>query len=472
MILDLNHNNKLKFKILYIIVLLITSSINGCGKKNTHLEVPSNPTFAQHIAPILALNCLPCHRTNGAAPFSLEQFSAVKKRAKTIGKVTAKRIMPPWPADPNYTHFVGEKVLTDKQIATIQLWVKQGAKEGGKNYDYKAPAEYRSSIRKPDLVITFDTVALHEGDLDRFFVSKAQVKLDRKRYVSALELRPSSMGLIHHANGHLLLYAEATKESGQEMVAKIETTKGLNAKLFERLNLISNNGSMPLRVHSAFNYLPGVEGVEYPAGIGGYEVTRDFVAVMNDVHYGPSDANIIDKPVLNVFFTDVAPKRATGELMLGTNGVSKIVPPLVVPANKVTKHSTRYTIDADISVLTINPHLHQLGKSFLAFAIKPNGDSIPLIRIKRWDFKWQYFYTFKSMVKIPAGSEIVAIAEFDNTIANPHNPNRPPKTVAERWDNAGASMRASDEMFQFILTYTPYQKGDENISLESKTVRK
>jgi hypothetical protein len=112
-----------------------------------------------------------------------------------------------------------------------------------------------------------------------------------------------------------------------------------------------------------------------------------------------------------------------------------------------------------------------LGKSFWAFAIKPNGDTIPLIRIKRWNFNWQYFYTFKTMVKIPAGSEIVAIAEFDNTTANPYNPNHPPKPVAERWDYGGASMRASDEMFQFILTYTPYQKGDENISLERKIVK-
>jgi hypothetical protein len=70
------------------------------------------------------------------------------------------------------------------------------------------------------------------------------------------------------------------------------------------------------------------------------------------------------------------------------------------------------------------------------------------------------------MLRIPAGSEIVAIAEFDNTSNNPWNPNRPPKQVSERWDSGGASMRASDEMFQFILTYLPYQLGDENIALE------
>ncbi len=30
----------------------------------------------------------------------------------------------------------------------------------------------------------------------------------------------------------------------------------------------------------------------------------------------------------------------------------------------------------------------------------------------------------------------------------------------------GSSMRATDEMFQFIITYLGYKPGDENISLE------
>jgi hypothetical protein len=459
---------KLKYNRLYIIFLSAVTLTIGCNSDSKVVEVPDKPTFSEHIAPILAKNCLPCHRENGAAPFSLERFVAVQKRAKTIAKVTFNRYMPPWPADPSYSHFVGEKELTDLEIATIQRWVEQGAVEGNKDYEYRAPESFRSSIRKPDLVIPFDSVSLREGDLDRFFISKSHVQLDRKRYISALELVPSKAGLIHHANGHLLLYSEGSKSDLPGSVRKMETTNAMNYNSFEKMKLVNEGGPLPTRIHSAFNYLPGVEGVEYPDGIGGYEVTRDIAAVMNDVHYGPSDANITDRPVLNVFFTDVAPKRKTGELMLGTNGVSKIVPPLEVPANKVTKHSTRYVIDADISVLTINPHLHQLGKSFWAFAIKPNGDTIPLIRIKRWNFNWQYFYTFKQMVRIPAGSEIVAIAEFDNTTNNPYNPNNPPKTVAERWDYGGASMRASDEMFQFIITYTGYQKGDEHISLERK----
>jgi len=248
----------------------------------------------------------------------------------------------------------------------------------------------------------------------------------------------------------------------------MEARSEMNSDLGSLLEMPADDGSLPRRIHSAFNYLPGVQGIEYPNGIGAFEVTKDFAAVMNDVHYGPADKTVLDRSVLNVFFTDIAPSRILSELMLGTNGVSKIVPPLVVPANKVTKHTTRFTIAEDISVLTINPHLHMLGKSFLAFAVKPNGDTIPLIRILRWNFNWQYFYTYKTMLRIPAGSEIVAVAEFDNTSNNPWNPNRPPKQVSERWDSGGASMRASDEMFQFIITYTLYKKGDEFVSLEKK----
>ena len=457
-----------KCKYLYIIILLIVIGMNCCGTGVAVDDLPDRPTFANDIAPILQKNCLPCHREQGAAPFSLASYAAVKKRAKTIAKVTQKRIMPPWPADPTYSHFVGEKVLLDRDIAIIQKWVKQGAVEGDQKYVYRPNAIERSNIRKPDLVIPFDSVVMHEGDLDRFFISLSNVSLPKKRFISALEFVPTEPGLVHHANGHLLLYKEGSKRMPHRPRRKMEARSEMNLDLAAGLEMQADDGSLPMRIHSAFNYLPGVQGIEYPNGIGAFEVTKDFAAVMNDVHYGPADKTVVDRSVLNVFFTDIAPSRVLSELMLGTNGVSKIVPPLVVPANKVTKHTTRFTIPEDISVLTINPHLHMLGKSFLAFAVKPNGDTIPLIRILRWNFNWQYFYTFKTMLRIPAGSEIVAVAEFDNTSNNPWNPNRPPKQVSERWDSGGASMRASDEMFQFIITHTLYKKGDEFVSLEKK----
>jgi len=98
--------------------------------------------------------------------------------------------------------------------------------------------------------------------------------------------------------------------------------------------------------------------------------------------------------------------------------------------------------------------------------LQPNGDTIRLINIPKWDFRWQYFYTFPTMLKIPKGSVIYVEAEFDNTIDNPNNPNNPPKQVSERYEFGGAGMRTTDEMLQFIITWLPYQMGDEQISLK------
>jgi len=182
------------------------------------------------------------------------------------------------------------------------------------------------------------------------------------------------------------------------------------------------------------------------------------------MHYGPSIEDVYDSTVFNVFYAKSPPKRPIQEFQMGTFGVSPIEPALVIPPDTVMKFITKYTVPFDLSILTINPHMHLLGKSFWAYAITKQNDTIPLIKINRWDFRWQYFYTFKKMVKIPKGSTIYVEGVFDNTKNNPNNPNNPPKLVAER----EGSMRTSDEMFQFIITYLPYQQGDENVSLENE----
>ena len=50
----------------------------------------------------------------------------------------------------------------------------------------------------------------------------------------------------------------------------------------------------------------------------------------------------------------------------------------------------------------------------------------------------------------------------------PITPLTPPRVVAER----NGSMRTTDEMFQLIITYIPYQQGDENISLKADSIQK
>ncbi len=232
---------------------------------------------------------------------------------------------------------------------------------------------------------------------------------------------------------------------------------------FEKLGLPNDDGTYPVLQKSVVNYLPGTYGQMYPEGIGGYSIPRKGAFLLNDLHYGfTTDEAIWDSSYINIFYAKTKPGRPVQEFQMGTLGVSPVMPDLVIQPNTVKKVHTKLTIPEDISILTVNPHMHLLGKSFIAYAVKPDGDSIRLISIPKWDFHWQYFYTFKKMVKIPAGSIIIAEGVYDNTRKNLNNPYSPPRLVR---DNDG-SMRATDEMFQFIITYLMYKEGDENISLD------
>lgn len=441
---------------LLVVLLSLASCLNSCTS--------SSPDFAKDIAPVVHQNCSPCHRPNGGAPFSLLTYKDVAKRAKMIALVTKNRYMPPWPADRNYSHFINERFLTEEQIASFQKWYKNQMPPGDTS-NFKIPESVFAStiLGKPDLIVPVEPVQIKSDNKDKFYVLKIPVKLDKLQPVRAIEFIPGQPDYAHHVNGHYLLLNDKTNPFAGSRIVDIESPDYDDQ--FKSLLLDNSDGTMPERVHSAFNYLPGAFGVRYPEGIGGFMMSPNGVFVANDIHYGPSLKQVIDSSRLFIYFSKQALKRPCFEVMMGTNGVAPIEPPLQIPAGVVSKHVSKMTIYNDISILTINPHMHLIGKSFKAFAVKPNGDTINLIHIPKWQFRWQYFYTFTHPVRVPKGSTIIVEAVFDNTKNNPDNPNDPPLPIGERLDREGASMRTTDEMLQFIITYMPYQKGDENIDL-------
>ena len=446
-------------KRLFVVFLLIAQ---GCKPA---VRIKENPTFAEDIASIIFKNCAPCHRPGEAGPFPLLTYEDVKKKAKTIAAVTKSRYMPPWPADPAYSHFAGERVLTVNEIQLIQNWVTKGSPSGDPARLPPQPQFAKeSAYGKPDLVVKMREPLRIPGDnMDRFMVIKIPYEIPNDTFVRAIEFVPGNRKLIHHMNGHIVAYDEKKKDPFEGPYAVNRETLKTLEESYNAIRLLNDDGSYPDLIRSVANYLPGgVSPAGYPEGIGGWTLTKKGAFLMRDVHYGPSPVDTEDQSYFNVFFTNKAPSRPTMEMQLGTLGISEIVPPLIIPPNVVKTFTTKTVIDHDISLLTVNPHMHLLGKSFEAFAATPEGRTIPLIKIPKWDFRWQYFYTFPRMVRIPKGSTIAAIGVYDNTISNPNNPFSPPRVVI----GTNGSMRVTDEMFQLILTYIPYQAGDENISLE------
>jgi hypothetical protein len=432
----------------------------------TNDKVPKNSTYSEHIAPIIHKNCSSCHRPGEAGPFSLLTYQDVSQRAQLIKFAVKTRYMPPWPADASYSHFIDEKVLTEEEIQLVTNWIDTGCALGDSTKTPKLPEFTEGSqLGKPDLVIKLsEPLNIKGNNKDLFLLMRVPYQIPKDTFISTIEVVPGNRKLVHHVNAQLLSYDFDKKKDvfkGNTVVNIDEFPNKLEA--YKALDLPNDDGeTFPTLTYSVTNYLPGVTPPIYPEGIGGFKLVRKGALFLKDIHYGGSRIDTSDQTSFNVFYAKSLPKRPTQEFQMGTFGISPIVPPLVVPPDTIMTFHSDYTLPFDISILTLNPHMHLLGKQFLAYALTPQGDTIPLIKINKWDFRWQYFYTFKKMLKIPKGSTIHAEGVYDNTKNNPNNPFNPPRLVAERQ----GSMRTSDEMFQFIVTYLPYQAGDENISLE------
>jgi len=440
----------------FLIAIVFFESCTQPAKKVT-------VTFSQDIASIIYEKCTGCHRPGQAVPFPLITYKDVAKRSKTVRETVDKQIMPPWPADPGYSHFRDENYLTEDEISLIDQWVEEGAPIGDSSKIPPPPNfPMGSAIGKPDVVLKIKPYLVKGDNTDRFMVMKIPFELQKDTFIRAVEFVPGCK-YIHHVNGHVICYEEGRKKNVFDGEYALNTKDETRESVFKKMSILNDDGTDPITIKSVTNYLPGVYGTMYPDGIGGFAVKKKGIIYLNDIHYGPSGEDVWDTSYVNIFFGAKPPERPVQEIQLGTLGISDIIPPLIIPPDTIMTFKSSAKILGDISILTINPHMHLLGKSFLAYAVKPNGDTVHLIQIKNWDFRWQYFYTFPKMLHIPAGSTINVIATMDNTTNNPNNPFHPPQMVEGR----NGSMRTTEEMLQLIISYLPYQKGDENISLKN-----
>jgi hypothetical protein len=435
--------------------------------KETKKKAPI--TWSQDIAPIIYKNCTPCHRPGEAGGFDLLTYNDAVKKGNLIRFVTQTRYMPPWPADHNYTHFVGERILSAEEIDIIKKWTDNGFFRGDSLTEPSAPLFYEGSqLGKPDLVIRPQQPTEIKGNgTDVFLIIKYPFYLENDTTVDVIEFVPHQRKLVHHVNGHLVSY-DANRLfdyfTGKDIHA--DTRSNLQ-QVYAEMHIPytdKKEPQFPSLTPNTVYYLPGFVPPVYPREIGGYRLKKNGLFLLNNIHFGPSNKDVLDSSHINVFFRKDPIQRPIAESQLGTFGVSPIEPEFIIPPNEVKTFHTQSTLSKSVSMLSVNPHMHLIGKTFWAFALKANGDTIPLIKINKWDFRWQYYYTFIHPVKLEAGTTMHVYGTFDNTNKNPNNPFHPPRVITQ--GNGVESMKTTEEMFQFIFTYVPYKDGDEKINLD------
>jgi hypothetical protein len=455
--------NQLKLQIIRILtVFFLLILFTAC-------QVQQDLEFERDIVPIITNRCLTCHREKGIAPIELNSYAQLDKYRKNIILQVESGRMPPWPADQNYTKFVGQMCLRPGEKDTLISWLTNQTQNNTKSVSKEKIKIPHTSLPypKPDTIISFGKRVFLKGDgLDKFFLISIPHNFLQDTVIKSIAFFPGNYSKVHHVNGHLVQYdsIDINVPRGTTVIPNDSLDP---ESAFTLMGLRNADGTFPTLTQSAFNYLPGVLPINYPDGIGGFKTKKHCSFLLRDIHYGPAYSDTSDISSIGIYFASKRPDRLTQEIQMGTLGITDIEPPLLIPAESVKKFTTRYPVTKDLSVLTVNPHMHRLGWSFKAFAYNDKGDTISLINIPKWDFNWQYFYTFVNPVHIPAGYVIQAVGEYNNTIHNPFNPFHPPKDVSER----AGSMRTTDEMFQFILTVMDYRKGDESIKLDQVVPR-
>jgi hypothetical protein len=202
-------------------------------------------------------------------------------------------------------------------------------------------------------------------------------------------------------------------------------------------------------------WIPGAGPVSFSEEMG-FMMPKKGMLMMT-IHYAPSPVSEVDSSYLKIYYHEKPIKRQVYNVTLGTGGLGSVDPPLVLRPETSSRHSVVVPIDQDISLISVWPHMHFLGKNFRSYALTPQNDTIRLIKINEWDFYWQEIYYFKNMVKIPKGSKIYVEATFDNSSNNIHNPFDPPRLVISK-----GNMATTDEMLTMMLMYLEYKQGDED----------
>ena len=391
-------------------VSVATTPVDGClitAAVDTTPESP--PTYHGNVAAILEKRCTGCHRQGTAAPFTLLTYDETAAHAEMIAEVVRDERMPPWSAHPAYGRFQNDPSLTREEKQTILQWVRGGRLVGEAPTQPAAEPEPAAEWRigTPDLVVTMasEQDVQATGYIPYQYVMLPHVFL-QETWLEAIEIKPHNPEVVHHCN---LAYV---------------TTAGASAETFITGHV---PGGQPLDL-GHFD-----ESVAYrvPA----------FAGLVLQIHYTTTGKP--EKSRISVGFR--FPKRKITKRLY-----HELLDPrdfAIPPGDGAHAVRSSTTLERDASLLGMFTHMHLRGKDMTFFAERPGEQRETLLMIPTFSFDWQLGYECPpGTVKLPKGTQLGAVAHYDNSAFNPYNPD---PAVTVRY-----GPQSYDEMFNGYIFFT------------------
>lgn len=317
---------------------------------------------------------------------ALTTYAETRPWARAIREKVVARAMPPWFADPCCGKFEHDRRLSDAEIATLTHWAEGGAPEGKKT-EAPAPRKWNPGWNLPrvDRVVTmtedFHVPAKEAVEYQYFTIA---TKAEKDLWIRGVELRPKNRSVVHHA----VVYVRKAGDTW---------TKG------------------PTTADILTVYAPG----------SAPDVFREDMAKMIpagadlvlEVHYTPNGQATNDRIEVGLM---LAPERpAKRVITLQMDSTTFVIPP-GARDHRVTVWGT---LPNDALLIGFFPHMHLRGKSFEYTLVGENGQVETLLNVPNYNFHWQLSYRLAEPRPLKKGSRLNWIATFDNSAANPNNPN-------------------------------------------------
>lgn len=385
-------------------------------------EPAKPPTFYPDVLPLLQQHCQTCHRAGGIAPMAFQSYEQTRRFAPAIRAATQNHTMPPWFAEKDVGKFSNDISLTDTEIAMLAAWADAHA-PAGKATDAPPPRQWsdRWTIPTPDLEVKMpQPVAIPADNEIDYTYEIVPTHLTEARWVQCSEILPGLPENVHHA----VVYVRPPDSPWlrHAPVGKPFTLPMLTSPEDKRDAMWTDSDVLLV-------YAPGSTPDNWPAGMAKYlPAGSDLVFQM---HYTTNGKPGQDATRIGMIFAKQPPRQRVLTLQLTNDHF--VIPP-GAPDFPV---EARGTLPNAALLLSFFPHMHLRGKSFEYNLIRPDRSIEPLLRVQ-YHFHWQMSYRLVSPLPLKAGTMLQAVARFDNSSGNPHNPD-PEAEV--RWGE-----QTSDEM--------------------------
>ena len=345
----------------------------------------------------------------------LVSYQDAKPWVAAINLAVTSKDMPPWFADPRYGKFSNDPSLTSEQIKTIADWATAGAPAGLPKDAPPAKQWTRGwNIPEPDKIVQMPApVAIPaHGDVD-YTYEIVPTGFTEDKWVQFSEIRPSSAQYVHHA----VVYVRPPNSTwlrpapvGVPFTPSSFSDPKLRAEAHETTT------------DMLLVYAPGSEPDRWPEGVAKFiPAGSDLVFQM---HYTANGTAGSDQTSVGMVFAKQPPKQRVLTLQLTNH--TFIIPP----------RTSDYRVDVwgtlpnDCLLLSFFPHMHLRGQAFEYNILHPDGTVETLLRLNHYHFHWQLSYRLAEPRYLKAGTKLQAVAWYDNTEDNPHNPD---PNVEVRW---------------------------------------